>query len=557
MPHAVSMPSTGLQALILCGPGSSFPTFTSNPDESPKALLPIANRPMVWYALDFCYRTGITDINLICPPTASEAISTALNTNPHLTALPLPRPDILCPVDLDQNTGTAEILRLPEIRSIITGDFVVLPCDLVCELGGDKLLQSWMVKSASLTDTLGTARLSNGHRSIHSGALGVWYDTKAVAPIKKEETDFIATTPLPASPITPPKGSLFSNLSKLVYSMPTDSLKDLTEEKNCLPVRHSLLRAHSRVRMFTTHRDAHIYIFPRWVLDFVKDNERLESIGEDVIGWWAKAGWQSGLAAKLNLESACAQGRVEETKEDEEGSTSPRDPSPNNMPSLGNPVSGEGAADATPSIAVDDGSSANKNAKSFQVPPIVAYVHPGGATAPLIRRVDTAQLLLAISLQLAKLPSLEETGGESPSPYAHAKKIAYPEGVKSRTTITQKDSLIAENVTVEEKTSIKETVIGAGSQINEGAKLSQCLLMEGVVVGKACKLTRCIIGKRAVIGDGSVLTDCEVQENLLVEARTEDKDNKLMSSEGLEATEAEMEEVLQDMEAEAEQAVMD
>lgn len=54
------MPSPGLQALILCGPGSSFPTFTSNPDENPKALLPIANRPMVWYPIDFCYRMGIT-----------------------------------------------------------------------------------------------------------------------------------------------------------------------------------------------------------------------------------------------------------------------------------------------------------------------------------------------------------------------------------------------------------------------------------------------------------------------------------------------------------------
>ncbi|KAI1042414.1 hypothetical protein LB505_004470 [Fusarium chuoi] len=30
-----------------------------------------------------------------------------------------------------------------------------------------------MVKSASLTDMLGTTRLSNGHRSVHSGALGV------------------------------------------------------------------------------------------------------------------------------------------------------------------------------------------------------------------------------------------------------------------------------------------------------------------------------------------------------------------------------------------------
>ena len=60
MPHAVSIATPGLQALILCGPGSSFPTFTANPDENPKALLPIANRPMVWYPLEFCYRAGIT-----------------------------------------------------------------------------------------------------------------------------------------------------------------------------------------------------------------------------------------------------------------------------------------------------------------------------------------------------------------------------------------------------------------------------------------------------------------------------------------------------------------
>lgn len=63
MPHAVSMAAPGLQALILCGPGSSFTTFTTNADENPKALLPIANRPMVWYALEFCYRMGVTGMS--------------------------------------------------------------------------------------------------------------------------------------------------------------------------------------------------------------------------------------------------------------------------------------------------------------------------------------------------------------------------------------------------------------------------------------------------------------------------------------------------------------
>ena len=60
MPHALTMPYPGFQAIILCGPGVSLNTFTANPEDFPKALVPIANRPMVWYPLDWCYRMGIT-----------------------------------------------------------------------------------------------------------------------------------------------------------------------------------------------------------------------------------------------------------------------------------------------------------------------------------------------------------------------------------------------------------------------------------------------------------------------------------------------------------------
>jgi translation initiation factor eIF-2B subunit gamma len=60
MPHSLTMPAPGFQALILCGPGVSYNTFTANPEEFPKALVPIANRPMIWYPLDWCHRMGIT-----------------------------------------------------------------------------------------------------------------------------------------------------------------------------------------------------------------------------------------------------------------------------------------------------------------------------------------------------------------------------------------------------------------------------------------------------------------------------------------------------------------
>ncbi len=56
--------------------------------------------------------------------------------------------------------------------------------------------------------------------ALHSGGLGVWYETRSETPIKGEETDFAATTPLPATAALPAKGSLLSNLSSLVYSMP-------------------------------------------------------------------------------------------------------------------------------------------------------------------------------------------------------------------------------------------------------------------------------------------------------------------------------------------------
>lgn len=440
-----------------------------------------------------------------------------MNTNPFLTTLPLPRPDILAPKDLDYNTGTAHVLRLPEITKLIESDFLVLPCDLVCELDGHQLLQAWMVKAVSLTQLLQTPTFTNGSQAQHSGGLGVWYDTKSSIPLKGEETDFMATAPLQKSASPAPKDSLFPDLSKLVLSMPTDSLNDTMEDKGSLSVRHGLIRAHPRISMRTEHRDAHIYIFPKWILDFIRINDRLESLGEDVVGWWAKAGWQKGLSEKLQIEDACEQKReMEEADAPTASFSSPREASPESRPSSKSSSDSDKAITAAKLVA----DLKAEDRQPFTVPPIIAYTHTNTGPGKLIRRADTASLLLSLSLQLAKLPSLEELSSDEASPFAHARKIAYPEGVKSRTTITKADCLIAENVTVEEKTSIKETVIGANSQIHEGAKLAQCLLMDGVTVGKGCKLTRCVLGKRCVIGDGSVLTDCEVQENLLVEPQS-------------------------------------
>lgn len=469
-----------------------------------------------------------------------------MSQNPHLTSLPAPKPAIIAPKELSHETGTSELFRLPEVQSAIKGDFVVLPCDLICELDGAGLADAWMIEQGGFAGATGgldsvggkLAFGTGGERLGRRGGLGVWYQTKGEGSKKGEETDFIATTPLPASTVPPPVESLRRNVSNLVYSVPTDTLKDITEENKTFPIRHSLIRQHPRVRMLTTYRDAHIYFFPYWVAEMMKKNDKFESVSEDVLGWWAKAGWQNGLGDKLGLReilqpeddvSSHGSQVVEEEVDVAKFSTT----YPGGMASDDSKPSTTLASRVLASSSIPDAAKSITDAK-LTIPPILAYVQPSSANEPLIRRVDTAHLLLTISLRLAKLPSVEEAGRDA-SPFAHQAKIAHKQSIPKKCRVEAENSLLADNVIVEEKTNIKECVIGYNCKISEGARLLRCLLMDNVEVGPNVQLTDCILGRRCKIeggaakdGDKTILKDCEVQDGQVIEWGTESKNEKFM-----------------------------
>jgi len=385
-----------------------------------------------------------------------------------------------------------------------------LPCDIVCELPGHQLLTAWMVRAASLPggpiqedDDEDDDRDESCERTAYrNGGLGVWYETRREGTeiIKSEETDFVAVIPDKYPIAAWEQGTLLPNIQRVALSTPTDSLRDVIEEQKGLVTRHSLIKRHPQVQMLSTRRDAHIYVLPRWVLHFVAENDKIETIGEDMIGWWAKATWQYGLADNLGLTKALTTTSNLDSEDAEKKANS-----------AGSPPIPE-----TPALELMNKFELARQRHST-VPPLLAYLPPDSANAPLIRRVDNTALLLEVSLRLAQLPSLEEASNETASPFAHMRKVAYPQGVKARTTISRADCLIGDNTTIGERTTIKACVIGAGCRIGDGARLTQCLLMDGVVVNDGCRLTRCVVGKRAVIGNNAVLTECEVQENLLVE----------------------------------------
>jgi translation initiation factor eIF-2B subunit gamma len=569
MPHAVNMPQSGFQALILCGPGIGLSTFTSVPSEFPKALIEIANRPMVWYVLDWCYRMGVTDITLITPPASKATIAAALAQNPHLTSLPSPSPDLLAPDDLEHTTPTAELLRLPEILQVIKSDFLLLPCDLICDISGETFLETYLtnlaglggvgIRSGSDLDTTKTqAPALGGEKSGRRGGLSIWYNTtNREESVKGEECDFMCTAKLDpenASPLaTSNSERTGSHMRKLVWTMPMSELWDQAEEDKSWKIRQSLLRKHGNVKCMTKYRDSHIYLFPQWVKDFAKHNEDFESISEDLVGTWAKAEWRKpvyrarfGVEKLFSTKAKSDDDRPQSERPIEEevdllslSSTQitrhPPSPSqPRTQPKRTAHLASRVHAEPEDSILSADTdpptSPSSSDADVPLVPPILAYILPSTPTAPLLRRVDTTPLLLSVSLLLAKLPSIDETTAskELTSPFAHSAKVAATATIAPRVTISRTDTLIGANASIATQCVVKNSVIGSNVSLGAGSRVTGCVIMDGSTVGEKCVLTGTVVGKKVRVGDKCSLVSCEVQDGNVLGDGVEGKGEKYL-----------------------------
>lgn len=372
------------------------------------------------------------------------------------------------------------------------------------------------------------------------GGLAVYYETRGAGHVKGAETDFIITTSLPSPPAPSPETSLRPHISTLLYATTTDTLNDITAAQKGLPLRHGLIRKHGRIRMLTTHRDAHIYLFPHWVMDWVAQNERFDSISEDVVGWWAKAGWQDGLAQKLHLGAQGVRSNADALREGfEDGGAANRTGGGAGRSAWKGGVEIDLASMSsthTSELAKADG---DKTETETTAPPkMLAYIHPTPANDPnatppkpssLIRRVDTPSLLLSTSLHIASLSpplpssSFSSSSPSASSPLAHASSISPSATIAPHTTIHESSTLIGPNTEVAKHCTIKACSIGSNCVIEAGAKLTGCLLMDGAVIKEKAVLQGCILGRRSEVGKGAHLEDCQVPEQYAVPGGREAK----------------------------------
>ncbi|KAK6204971.1 translation initiation factor eIF2B subunit [Scheffersomyces amazonensis] len=152
-------------AVIVCGSGKSLSPFSRiRSTGTPKALLPIANRPMIDYVLEWCEKAFFPRVTIVADSDCQEEIERAIgnfkvnyakvkqenadesgvdSNDGHNTII-----DVL-PLDTD-NTGEI-LLHLYKSSSSLDDyrSFVILPCDFITNLPPQVLIEAYRNKEDS------------------------------------------------------------------------------------------------------------------------------------------------------------------------------------------------------------------------------------------------------------------------------------------------------------------------------------------------------------------------------------------------------------------------
>ncbi|KAL4667710.1 hypothetical protein H8959_006399 [Pygathrix nigripes] len=215
------------QAVVMAvGGGSRMTDLTSS---IPKPLLPVGNKPLIWYPLNLLERVGFEEVIVITTRDVQKALCAEFKMKM--------KPDIVCIPD-DADMGTADSLRYvyPKLKT----DVLVLSCDLITDVALYEVVDLFRAYDASLA-----MLMRKGQDSLEP-VPGQKGKKKAV-----EQRDFIGV----------------DNTGKRLLFMANEA--DLDEE---LVIKGSILQKYPRIRFHTDLVDAHLYCLKKYVVDFLMEN---------------------------------------------------------------------------------------------------------------------------------------------------------------------------------------------------------------------------------------------------------------------------------------------
>ncbi|EIM83137.1 UDP-3-O-glucosamine N-acyltransferase [Stereum hirsutum FP-91666 SS1] len=479
-------------AVVLAGVGNELLPLSSEQGEEscPKALLPIANKPMIDYPLTWLEQSGITDVLLLCPASHRGAISHHIHSGTSApTSYPSLRIDVLSFDDsADLTGGTCSVLR--NFSSRIQRDFVLLPCDFVPP------------ETLPLTDILNKFRVeSNLDGSIVTSC---WF--KFHRPDKGTIPEEWGA-PQPSTPIVWDRHS-----GTLLH---VDTPDDADRNNDELELRMGLLSKFPRTNLSSTYQDSHVYVCKRAVLDVLQIKDEFDSFREEFIPWLCKLQYQRTKQERYGriFKSLSTSGsQVMAMRHSTLQSSSTR---ANYGHLLGLSLEADSpsqkiatlSAPPSPSETDQDDSS---SPTSFRMG-VVIHENPTGQCG----RANNLPTLLELNRKfLAKATYTLPTDPEN-------RALVDP-----KSQISQ-DSIIGDSTRVGERTSVKRTVVGKHCVIGKMVKIVGCILLDHCVVEDGAKLDGCILGRGTKVGAKAELKQCVTQAGYEVDAGGSFKNEKL------------------------------
>ncbi|XP_063283782.1 translation initiation factor eIF2B subunit gamma [Pelobates fuscus] len=245
-----------LQAVVMAvGGGSRMVELTTG---IPKPLLPVGNKPLLWYPLNLLERAGFEEVIVI---TTKEVQKCLPDTKMKV--------DVVClPEDKAPDMGTADSLR--HIHQKIKSDVLVISCDLITEVALHEVVDLFRAHNATLSMLMQKAPKSSENIPGQKGK------QKAA-----EERDFIGVD---------------DTGKRILLLANEEDLDDGLDVKKCI------LQRYPRVHIHMGMVDAHLYCLKKYVVDFLVSNVSISSIRRELVPFLVQKQFSSHALSPKKLE---------------------------------------------------------------------------------------------------------------------------------------------------------------------------------------------------------------------------------------------------------------
>ncbi|KAJ3686172.1 hypothetical protein LUZ61_015336 [Rhynchospora tenuis] len=473
-------PPMDFQVVVLAG-GTSDKLSPLVSKELPKALLPVANKPLLSYPLELLEASNLKNIIVVV-----EGDEAATQVESWLSVAYMDRLNVEV-VKTPGDVGTVGAIRAVA-PFLISTDILIVSGDLVSDISPGAIAATHRRHGAAVTALFCPAPVSGGADSSTSGG-----KDKAKKPSRCNIVGLDPTRQFLLHIVSGPKVE-----------------KDIHIQKR-------IVRAVGQMEIRSDFMDAHVYAFKRTVLlDVLEKEDKFYSIKQDVLPYLVRTQLRSDISAKKeNLADESSNGATKELPSEDININSAV-PSNQNLRWLSQHR--EIAPSSYQEAYISD-CDLNKSRPAKKTHKCCIYL--SGKTQ-YCARLNSVQAFGDINRDM-----LGEASRITGYTFSAQNNVVHPTVVQGAKTTAGGQCIIAEGTILGDKCSVKRSVIGRHCRIGSNVKIVNSIVMNHVTIEDNCTIQGSVISSNVQIQERASLKDCQVGAGYVITAGSEYKSEPL------------------------------